>query len=53
MPQIINTRAYLKGVTVAPNTGTPAALCTATALGTVKPTPVVIGFLSPNVCSKR
>lgn len=24
MPQIINTRAYLKGVTVAPNTGTPA-----------------------------
>ena len=25
MPQIINTRAYLKGVTVSPNTGTPGA----------------------------
>src|SRR6056300_782109 len=37
-------KGYLPMFPNAFNIGTPAAFCTATALGTVKPTPVVIGF---------
>jgi hypothetical protein len=50
-----NDPAALKGyLPIFPNAfniGTPAAFCTATALGIVKPTPVVIGFSFAKVCS--